>query len=97
MTFKVIRGQGQAEEMTSVPYRDYFFVCLRDWMKTKEKVNREQLSCFIYCARTNFSDFWPTSTPSYSEYICWLRIHIIYHTRSGILKMWACKDLSLQT
>ena len=25
MTFKVIRGQGQAEEMTSVPYRDYFF------------------------------------------------------------------------
>jgi len=24
MTFKVIRGQGQAEEMTSVPYRDYF-------------------------------------------------------------------------
>jgi len=32
MTFKVIRGQGQAEEMTSVPYRDYFyfiFVCKR--------------------------------------------------------------------
>jgi len=26
MTFKVIRGQGQAEEMTSVPYRDYFSV-----------------------------------------------------------------------
>ena len=25
MTFKVIRGQGQAEEMTSVPYRDYFY------------------------------------------------------------------------
>jgi len=25
MTFKVIRGQGQGEEMTSVPYRDYFF------------------------------------------------------------------------
>ena len=25
MIFKVIRGQGQAEEMTSVPYRDYFF------------------------------------------------------------------------
>jgi len=24
MTFKVIRGQGQGEEMTSVPYRDYF-------------------------------------------------------------------------
>jgi len=26
MTFKVIRGQGQAEEMTSVPYRDYFLL-----------------------------------------------------------------------
>ena len=24
MTFKVIQGQGQGEEMTSVPYRDYF-------------------------------------------------------------------------
>jgi len=24
MIFKVIRGQGQGEEMTSVPYRDYF-------------------------------------------------------------------------
>jgi len=24
MTFEVIRGQGQGEEMTSVPYRDYF-------------------------------------------------------------------------
>jgi len=24
MTFKVIRGQGQGEEMTSVPYWDYF-------------------------------------------------------------------------
>jgi len=23
MTFKVIRGQGQGQEMTSVPYRDY--------------------------------------------------------------------------
>jgi len=26
MIFKVIRGQGQSEEMTSVPYRDYFLV-----------------------------------------------------------------------
>ena len=25
MTFKVIQGQGQGEEMTSVPYQDYFF------------------------------------------------------------------------
>jgi len=24
MTFKVFQGQGQGEEMTSVPYRDYF-------------------------------------------------------------------------
>ena len=24
MTFKVIQGQGQGEEVTSVPYRDYF-------------------------------------------------------------------------
>jgi len=29
MTFKVIRGQGQGEEMTSVPYRDYFFTCMK--------------------------------------------------------------------
>jgi len=28
--------------------------------------------------------------PLYSDYICWLHIHKIYHTRSGILKMWAC-------
>jgi len=27
MTFKVIRGQGQGQEMNTVPYRDYF------WMK----------------------------------------------------------------
>jgi len=27
MTFKVIRGQGQGEEMTSVPYRDYSLDC----------------------------------------------------------------------
>jgi len=31
MTFKVIRGQGQAEEMTSVPYRDYFLVYVTDY------------------------------------------------------------------
>jgi len=24
MIFKVIRGQGQGQEMTSVPFRDYF-------------------------------------------------------------------------
>jgi len=24
MTFKVIQGQGQGQEMTSVPFRDYF-------------------------------------------------------------------------
>jgi len=24
MTFKFIRGKGQGQEMTSVPYRDYF-------------------------------------------------------------------------
>jgi len=29
MTFEVIRGQGQGEEMTSVPYRDYFFWVIR--------------------------------------------------------------------
>jgi len=27
MTFKVIRSQGQGEEMTSVPYWDYFALC----------------------------------------------------------------------
>jgi len=27
-TFKVIRGQGQGQEMTSVPYRDYFLCML---------------------------------------------------------------------
>jgi len=32
MTFKVIRfrGQGQGEEMTSVPYQDYFYVISSD-------------------------------------------------------------------
>ena len=25
MTFKVIRGQGQGEQVTSVSYRDYFY------------------------------------------------------------------------
>jgi len=29
MTFKVIRGQGQGEEMTSVPFRDYFSVFIQ--------------------------------------------------------------------
>jgi len=30
MTFKVIRGQGQGQEMTSVTFRDYFwFLCRR--------------------------------------------------------------------
>ena len=28
MTFKVIRGQGQGEEMTSVAYRNYFFILI---------------------------------------------------------------------
>jgi len=28
MSFKVIQGQSQGEEMTSVPYRDYFFFVL---------------------------------------------------------------------
>jgi len=28
MTFKVIRGQDQGRKMTSVPYRDYFFICI---------------------------------------------------------------------
>jgi len=27
MTFKVIRGQGQGQEMTSVTFRDYFIIC----------------------------------------------------------------------
>jgi len=27
MTFEVIWGQGQGEEMTSVPYQDYFYLC----------------------------------------------------------------------
>jgi len=38
MTFKVIRGQGQGEEMTSVPYWDFFdlcpnvqMACVTDW------------------------------------------------------------------
>jgi len=31
MTFKVIRGQGQGEEMTSVPYRDYFFALVLNY------------------------------------------------------------------
>jgi len=33
MTFKVIRGQGQGQEMTSVPYRDYFYPLLNYCVK----------------------------------------------------------------
>jgi len=42
MTFKVIRGQGQAEEMTSVPYRDYFFKMagIRDGPISKFKLQK---------------------------------------------------------
>jgi len=29
MTFKVIRGQGQGEEMTSVPYWEYLFMVIQ--------------------------------------------------------------------
>jgi len=29
MTFKVIRGQGQGVEMTSVPFRDYFYLFIQ--------------------------------------------------------------------
>jgi len=32
ITFKVIRGQGQGEEMTSVPCRDYFIHDVNRWM-----------------------------------------------------------------
>jgi len=32
MTFEVIRGQGQAEEMTSVPYRDYFLWIIHSFL-----------------------------------------------------------------
>ena len=27
MTFNVMRGQGQGQEMTSVPFWDYFLIC----------------------------------------------------------------------
>jgi len=35
MTFKVIRGQGQGQEMTSVPLWDYFYVLFRKSTKTR--------------------------------------------------------------
>jgi len=38
MTFKVIWGQGQCEEMTSVPYRDYFLLSVRPFCRPTNSV-----------------------------------------------------------
>jgi len=35
MTFKVIRGQGQGQEMTSVPFRDYILCMLAHTRRSK--------------------------------------------------------------
>jgi len=43
MTFKVIRDQGQGEEMTSVAYRDYFY---RDFLT----------ALVIYCGFSSLLD-----------------------------------------
>ena len=45
MTFKVIRGQGQAEEMTSFPYWDYFYACCL-WLWLRRPL--VALRCVVY-------------------------------------------------
>jgi len=50
MTFKVIRGQGQGEEMTSVPYRDYIlFVCLSTGKNTRPQWLQRPFGIWILC------------------------------------------------
>jgi len=61
MTFKVIWGQGQGEEMTSVPYQDYFVITLfntesKDMFRTKImqivsgilKISTVKHSCHVF-------------------------------------------------
>jgi len=40
MTFKVIRGHGQGQEITSVPYRDYFLI----WKQTDRQTDKQTYS-----------------------------------------------------
>ena len=52
MTFNVIRGQGQGEEMTSVPYRDYFSGTVPVWsgLSRCPKGSIQDIEMFQYSA-----------------------------------------------
>ena len=56
MTFKVIRGQGQSKEMTSVPYRDYFFgspvQCTNHNVETADQISVKFVGISISICRT---------------------------------------------
>jgi len=93
------KGEGEHGAWCPQTLTNFCHKCTR-WSKKVRplRMKAQIFSCpHLQNAGINFSDFWLTSTPSYSEYICWLHIHKIYHTRSGISKVWPCKDLSLQT
>jgi len=51
MTFKVIQGQGQGEEMTSVPYRDYFYRVMHYSAKRGLTIARRLSGCLSVCLR----------------------------------------------
>jgi len=54
MTFKVIRVQGQGQEMTSVPYRDYFLQ-FRHWSMSYCAV--AELATYLnFCRSLRFDD-----------------------------------------
>jgi len=57
MTFKVIRGQGQGQEVTSVPYGDYFamydcFVTASDDVLVVVNTSLEELDLSWNCFRS---------------------------------------------
>jgi len=47
MTFKVIRGQGHGQEMTSVSYRDYSYAIIYS-----------QATDFLFVRRERYNDHW---------------------------------------
>jgi len=59
MTFKVIRGQGQGQEMTAVPSRDYFYFQTHD----NRNVTDEIVSLVVdvtqerYCTQRRFLQY----------------------------------------
>ena len=55
MTFNVIRGQGQGEEMTSVPYWDNFFIfSLRDLFELVSSLANSSVSDMLVKCKQNY-------------------------------------------